>query len=103
MKLTLDPKGDFLKDGRYAGAHGELMANPSVRHAIGQAQLQFLKTRNYSDPATLATIGLQIKGMTDFIDILLNLGEKELPRTTPVNDDLVPVEEAWASMNKTKK
>lgn len=91
-RLSLNPKLDFQRDPKRAGAHQDIMANPRFTEAAKSAMLTLQYQLNAGDPQNPAAIAVKIKGAQQFLDILLNLGEPDLPGSHHDDELLTPPE-----------
>lgn len=86
MTISIQPKGDFLKDKTRASKHQDVMANPEFRENCKVALLEM----QLAMPVDGQSI-LKLKGAKEFLDILLNLGEPSVPFAAQLDKPLNPI------------
>lgn len=92
MRQLISPKADFQKDKARAEAMAEAVAAPSFREASKCALLEYTLAVTTREQPAIA--GLHIQGATQFLDVLLNIGEPSVPLTPMPSEELDNPEEA---------
>lgn len=92
-ETSLNPKLDFLKDGKRADAHQETVLDPKFMEAIKIALLSYAMKIGgaHTELQSLSTVGLRLEGAKGFIHELINLGKPTKPQETYHDDELRPV------------
>ncbi len=81
------PKSDFLLDSKRADNVMEMMLSPGFRRACEASLLHFAFGLKDNDVAA----GARMDAARTVINILLNIGEKEMPSGLPKQTGLKPI------------
>lgn len=79
IRTKLSPKANFIRDGKKADAHQEVMLSPQFQHAAQVALAEYACQLASLDVSMQATSGLKLQGARAFAETLMNLGVPEMP------------------------
>jgi len=75
--INPSPKQQFLANPKRVSAHRELMQNPQMQDSLNMGLLhyQLALAANMTDANAAAANSFKVKGVLEFIDVFLKLGE----------------------------
>lgn len=83
--LRLDPRTAFVGDPARASAHSDVMASPLFHAAATQAMLAYQFSLSTAPANEAVVVAFKLRGAKEFLDTLMTIGEKQMPR--PQADD----------------
>lgn len=86
MNEGINPKADFQKDKARSSAFADVMAAPSFRDGAKTALLAYACDLDLTNQP--AANGLKLAGAREFLNTLLMLGEKYVPKATASDEAL---------------
>ncbi len=86
--ISLDYKGQFLKNETIAKAHRELVVKDTFQVAVEMSLLIYMASQNAKGTVDDAMAFQRIVGAREFASVLLNIGEQPKPLETPKDTGL---------------